>query len=168
MTFDPFQSPPPSAPEQARPVAPASVDRRDWGIVVAGGLALIFSLFDYYTVSVKGLGSDSASAWHGIFGWFGALVALAGSVILAIHVFAPHIRMSIQPRLAALGAFALATLCVLLAWFITPGASSVLGLHIDYGRGAGFYLSLIVIVGGLVLSVLRVRATIGWPRSLSR
>ena len=59
-----------------------------------------------------------------------------------------------------LAGFALGTLCVLLAWFITPGvATGIPG--VDFGRGVGFYLSLIVIVAGLVLSALRLKATGG-------
>src|SRR4051812_21258518 len=57
---------------------PRTVDPLDWGIIAAGLIAFIFSLFQFYkyTLSVAGVGraSESVSAWHGFFGWFGALV----------------------------------------------------------------------------------------------
>lgn len=159
-------SAPPTQPTPAGGAGPdlASVKPMDWGILAAGVLALIFSTFDYYTATAKGPGgsaSDSISAWHGFFGWFAALLALAAAVVLAIHVFAPSVRMAIPVRLTVLGGFALSTLCMIIAGFVTPGAQSFPGVSIDYGRGAGFYLSLIVILAGTVLSYLRLRETGG-------
>jgi len=110
------------------------------------------------------LGIGHWSAWHGFFGWFAALVALAAAAILATSLFAPQVRIPFAVRLICLGGFALATLCVLLAWIIVPGNTrglSAIGLKIDKGHSIGFYLSLIVIVAGLVLSFLRLRATGG-------
>jgi hypothetical protein len=58
---------------------------------------------------------------------------------------------------------------VIIAGFVTPGAKSSgqlsadLGVKvtIDYGRGAGYWLSLIVILAGAVLAYLRLRETGG-------
>jgi hypothetical protein len=172
---------PPGQPASARRggVDPASVKPMDWGIMAAGVLALIFSTFDYYTATAKAAGnsaSDSISAWHGFFGWFATLLALAGAIVLAVHIFAPAVQLRIPVRLTVLGAFLLSVLCMIIAGFVTPGAkssgelSATLGVQvsIDYGRGAGYFLSLIVILAGAVLSFLRLRETGGalpWEKS---
>ena len=167
-----------SQPPEEEPTAgsqafdPKSVDSLDWGILGAGVLAFFFSMFGYYTVKVAvdmpGMGhiseSASAGAWHGFFGWFAALCALAGSAAVAVALFAPQVKLPVPARLAAVGAFALATLCVLVALFVMPGGSATgdfPGVDVDEGRGIGYWLSLIVILGGLALSVLRLQQTGG-------
>jgi hypothetical protein len=143
---------------------PKNVNPLDWGIVGAGVLAFIFSLFDYYTVSVSGGGfsaSDSASAWHGFFGWFAALLALVGAGLVAMDLFAPHVKLPIATRLAGLAAFALATLFVIIALFVIPdgGVGNIPG--VDTGHGFGYWASLIVIIAGLVMSLMRLQQTGG-------
>jgi uncharacterized membrane protein len=175
-----WSAPPPGQPAPARRgLDPASVKPMDWGIMAAGILALIFSTFDYYTATAKAAGSsasDSISAWHGFFGWFATLLALAGAIVLAVHLFAPSVQMRIPARVTVLGTFLLSLLCVVIAGFVTPGAKSSgqlsadLGVKvtIDYGRGAGYWLSLIVILAGAVLAYLRLRGTGGtlpWAKS---
>jgi hypothetical protein len=176
-----WSAPPPSGPRPAPRAGfdPAAVKPMDWGILVAGVLALIFSTFDYYTATAKAAGnsaSDSISAWHGFFGWFAALLALAAAILLAIHIFAPSAQMPIPIRPFVLGGFLLSLLCITIAGFVTPGAKSsgdlseALGVRvsIDYGRGAGYYLSLIVILAGVVLSFLRLResgGTLPWEKN---
>lgn len=182
---DPAWSAPPPPPATGQPAsggAPvnlATVKPMDWGIIAAGILALIFSTFDYYTATAKGPGgsiSNSISAWHGFFGWFAALVALAASALLAVHILAPKAALPVPVRLTVLGGYALSLLCMIIAGFVTPGARSAAdlgagpgsGISIDYGRGAGFYLSLIVILAGGVLSFLRLRETgtkLPWDKS---
>jgi hypothetical protein len=64
-----------------------------------------------------------------------------------------------------LGGYAVAALCVILAGLID---ADKIPSGIDSGRGAGYYLSLIVILAGAVLSFLRLRATGGklpWDKS---
>ncbi|HEY3713092.1 MAG TPA: hypothetical protein VGL39_01095 [Jatrophihabitantaceae bacterium] len=136
---------------------PAAVDRFDWGILAAGFLAFIFSFVSYYTASFHGA-SGSINAWHGFFGWFAMLVALLASGLLAVHIFAPTVQLPVPVRLTVLGGYAVATLCVVLAGLID--AESVPSPY-SSGRGAGYYLSLIVILAGAVLSFLRLRATGG-------
>jgi hypothetical protein len=135
----------------------AAVHRLDWVILAAGVLAFIFSLFDYYTVTVHfGSVSSSASgsAWHGFFGWFAALLALAGAVLVALELFSPQVRVPWPNRLVGLGLFAVATLCVILALFIFP-YGNYSGVGIDEGRGFGYWASLVVIIIGLVASFVR-------------
>ncbi len=185
-------SPPPAAPaapaSPASPAAPASssadafnpaaVNPLDWGILAAGFLALLFSFVSYYTATAKssrlrGSVSESVTAWHGFFGWFAALVALASAVLLAIHIFLPSAKFRFPLRAFVLAGFAVATVCVIIAAFVTPGKASpgllrALDISVDYGRGAGFWLSLIVILAGAVMSFLRLRESGGslpWVRS---
>lgn len=135
-----------------------SANPLDLGIVGAGVLAFLFSLFSYYTASV-GLGSTSGSAWHGFFGWFAALVALAVAALLALHLMGIRPLDAALTRTVALGGFALATLCVLLALFIVPNVINCGGISIcdavNKGHGIGYWLSLIVILAGLALAFLR-------------
>jgi hypothetical protein len=134
-------------------VAFQNANRLDLGIIGAGLLAFIFSLFPYYTVSVKGLGGlggGSTSAWHGFFGWFGVLLALAGAVLVALPLLG--VRLGIPTRVAALGAFAAATLCTLLALFVDPANGGGL---VDIGRGFGFWATFVMVIAGTVLCVMR-------------
>ena len=147
--------PPPAA--QASAFNPADVSPYDWGILAAGFLAFIFSLFSYYTASFAGI-SASESAWHGFFGWFAALVALLSAGLLAVQIFVPATRLPVPVRLTVLIGFAVAALCVILAGLID---AENLPSQVSSGRGAGYYLSLIVILAGGVLSFLRLRETGG-------
>ena len=147
--------PPPAA--QASAFNPADVSPYDWGILAAGFLAFIFSLFSYYTASFAGI-SASESAWHGFFGWFAALVALLSAGLLAVQILVPATRLPVPVRLTVLIGFAVAALCVILAGLID---AENLPSQVSSGRGAGYYLSLIVILAGGVLSFLRLRETGG-------
>lgn len=163
----PAHAAPPPAPADPAPAAPAartgsfdpkSVNPQDWGIIGAGALAFIFSFVSYYTASVGPI-SASINAWHGFFGWFAMLCAVAGAGILAATLFAPQVQLPFPTRLATAGLFAVATLCLLLALFVIPGKVS--GAGVNYGHGAGYWISFIVVIVGLVLSVLRLKATGG-------
>lgn len=135
----------------------------DLGTIGAGLLVFLASLLPYYTVSVDGFGanaSDSATAWHGFFGWFGALLALAGAVVLVLHLLSRALPVPV--RLTVLGLFAAATLCTLLALFVFPGGGcddSFLGGSvcdmIDQGHGIGYWLALLGSIAGTALAALR-------------
>ena len=148
---------PAQPPAQSSAFNPAEVSPYDWGILAAGFLAFIFSLFSYYTASFAGI-SASESAWHGFFGWFAALLALLSAGLLAVHIFAPATKLPVPVRLTVLIGFAVAALCVILAGLIDAES---LPSQLSSGRGAGYYLSLIVILAGGVISFLRLRETGG-------
>jgi hypothetical protein len=125
-------------------------NRSDLVIIAAGVLAFIFSLFPYYTASIGGFGG-SETAWHGFWGWFAALIALVGAVVLALPLFG--MRVSLPTRLLVLICFGVATLCVLIAGLTWPGGDGVPGSVT--GHGFGYWASLVVIVVGLVFAVFR-------------
>lgn len=168
MTFQPpppgDNPPPPPPPGQwgpppgGRPAFdPANVNPLDWTILGLGVLTFIFSFFDYYTASADPF-TASESAWHGFFGWFAMLLALAGSAVVAMELFTPQTKMPWPNRLVGLALYALAVVCMIVAGFVTPGVSgNVPG--VSFGRGVGFYGSLIFILAGTVLSFIRAQQT---------
>src|SRR6478609_2595608 len=88
----------------------------DLGIIAVGILAFIFSLFSYYKYSASAGGisvSATVSAWHGFFGWFAAILALAASILLAVALFT-KVVMPFSVRLAVLVGYAVALVCVIL------------------------------------------------------
>ena len=143
-----------------------SAHKFDLGIIAAGVLTFIFSFLPYYTVELEGFremgltfegASDSATAWHGFFGWFAALVALAVAVVVALHI--AGVRASVPTRLLALAGFGVAAVCVFFALFIIPGGDcqgvQICEVNIDFGHGIGYWLTVLTVLGGRVLSFLR-------------
>lgn len=146
----------------------------DLGLVAAGVLVFLLSFLPYYkgTVetsgSIPGAGSDlfgaesgSWNAWHGFFGWFAALVALAVAGVLVARMLGVRLDGR-QVRLASLIGFGVATACVLMALLVNPlpgeeSKDTFGGVTIEYskGHGVGFWLTLIVVVAGLVLAFRR-------------
>jgi hypothetical protein len=121
-------------------------------------LAFIFSFVSYYTFSA-GPFSVSESAWHGFFGWFGMLAAIVGSAAVGLTLFMPHVKLPMANRLVAVIAYAVAALCVILALFIVPGYLGYDTSGVSKGHGVGYWISLIVILAGLVLSLMRAQQT---------
>jgi hypothetical protein len=151
------------APSRGLSFDPSSVNPMDWAILGLAFLTFIFSFIDYYTVSVSFSGiseSESASAWHGFFGWAAVLLALAGAALVALELFVPQVTLPFPARLVSLGCWTVATLFVILALFIFPGGNYD-GPGLDEGRGFGYWVSLVFIIAGLVLSVLRLKSTGG-------
>lgn len=183
MTYQPPTPPPP--PARSGGFDPKTVNPLDWGIIGAGALAFIFSFISYYTASVdtsgtcpagidasiSSAGSESASAWHEIFGggffaWFAMLFAILGAVSVAIGLFAPTVKLPVAARLGGLGFFAAATVFIIIAIFVSPGDSyeqTFAGCTVEagIGHGFGFWASLVVIIAGLALSLMRFQATGG-------
>jgi hypothetical protein len=165
--------PPPGQPGQpGRPGSggsfdPKSVNQLDWGILGAGVLIFIFSFVSYYSYSGKGGLSDYSvtdNAWNGFFGWFAMLLALIGSAVIALELFMPHMKLPFPNRLVGLACYAVATLSVLLALLVVPdygGGGPGYDSAVDEGHSFGYWVSLILIIVGLVLSFLRFQQTGG-------
>jgi hypothetical protein len=148
---------------------PKSVDPLDWGIIAAGVVALVFSTFNFFTYKVEIAGFStskaSVSAWHGGLAPLAILLAVAAAVLLAVEVIA-KVRLAFPVRLVVLGAFALATLLLLLALFVVPGntggsAAGAFGIKINKGHGIGYWLSLLAVLAGTALSFKRFTDTGG-------
>jgi hypothetical protein len=127
----------------------------DLGIMGIGLLVFLLSLFPtYYTYDIGGF-SGSFNAWHGFFGWFAAVLALAGAAILAAHLLA-KVVMPFPVRLTVLGIFAVALICVIIAGLTWAGRDTG---GVDVGKytahGFTYWVSLILIAGGTALSFLR-------------
>lgn len=164
---------------------PRTVNRLDGTIIAAGVLALVFSFVSYYSYDAvtrqaagpaQHLHIGTLSAWNGFWGWFAALSAIAGSAFVAIEVFAPNVKLPFPSRLAALVAYAVAAVSVVLALFLVPspsvgfgftalqstiGKSGFIVFTLDKGHASAYWLSLIVIIAGFVLSLIRFRAAGG-------
>jgi len=150
------------------------VNTLDWGILGAGLLVFLFSFISFYdggdvtsgghTVTVSGY---SFSAWHeifggGFFGWFAMLFALAGAVVTALGIFQPHVKLPITNRLLTVYLFLAAALFEIVAIFVTPGDSAgYAGFNVDVSlnHGAGFWISLIAVLAGAVLAMMRAQQT---------
>lgn len=147
---------------------PKTVSPLDWGIIAAGVVAFIFSLFRFYkyTLTVGGVheASETVSAWHGFFGWFGVLVALLAALLLAAELIA-RIRFPFATRLVVLGGFVIALICELLALLVVPGDTGGLngafGVRIDKGHSFGYWITLIAVIVGTALAVKRFTDTGG-------
>jgi hypothetical protein len=150
----------------------SNVDPLDWALFGVALVAFIFSFLSFYTATVSATFagrhiSQSAheNGWHGFFGWFAVLLALLASALVAVLIFAPQVKLPASGRLIVLGAYAVATLFIIIAIFVTPGTSGSndlpVGLSVDYGRGVGFWITFIAILAGLVLAFLRYQQTGG-------
>jgi hypothetical protein len=167
-------TPPPAAPAPSGPDYAAQASQAadklkagnplDLGIIGAGLVAFIASLMPFYTVSVSILGTStgsSANAWNGFLGWFGVLVAVVAAGLLVTKLLGISLSLPVPLRDAVLGLFAVATLCLLVALFVTPGGgcddAGIDGLcdGIDIGRGVGYWLALLAAIAGTALSFMR-------------
>lgn len=136
---------------------PKSVHPLDWTIMGIGFLIFIFSFFGYYRWSLGPFGSYSASAWHfggGTFiAWFAMVAALLGTAGTAMALFVPTLKLALPSRVVGLGLFAGSVVLYLIAIF----AHSSFGPN--GGHGFSFWLSLLLAIGGAVVSLMRVQQT---------
>lgn len=186
MTFQP-PPPPPSGPPTPPPgewgpppgqgpsgggnFDPKSVDKLDWGIIGAGVIAFLFSFISFYsgasgTFEGHDVSTDygSASAWTSIFGggffaWFAMVFAVVGAVAIALAIFQPNVKLPISNRLLAVYGFGAGAIFEIIAIFVTPGLDTFGGGSASLDHGAGFWISLIVILAGAVLAIMRAQQT---------
>lgn len=124
--------------------------------VALGVLALIASLLPYYTVSVSYQGmsqSAHANAWHGFFGWAGAILALLGGIVALATLL--KVKVPFSPALVGTILFGLGFIFTLIALFVFPGDTGSIpsDLHVDKGRGVGYWLALVFTLAGTAVSV---------------
>jgi uncharacterized membrane protein YccF (DUF307 family) len=153
----------------------------DIGMIVAAVVIFLLSFFPYYTASVEvkgggdladliggaGSTSESVSAWHGFFGWFAALVALAVAVVLVLRLLGIGLDAATS-RLVVLAGAGVVALCVILALFVFPdGGADLEGgfdlgggitMETSTGHGIGYWLSLLLALGLVAVAALRSKA----------
>lgn len=145
---------------------PKNVNSLDWGIIGAGLVAFVFSTFSFFTYKVELAGfsqKGSTSAWHGGLAPLAILLALIGAGLLAAHVIG-QLPTAVPVRTVVLGAFALASLLLLLALFVVPGntgGAGAFGIKINKGHGIGYWISLLAVLAGTGLSFKRFTDTGG-------
>jgi len=145
---------------------PKSVDVKDWTIIGLGVLAFLLSFGGFYSYSFNAAGgafktSGTVNAWHGFFGWFAVLAALAGAVILALELIA-KVTLPFNVRFVVLILLGLAAVCLLLALLIVPGdtaGAGAFGVKIDKGHGWAYWITLLTSLGAAALAYVRWQAS---------
>lgn len=185
-----YQTPPAYGQHAGVPAAAGSVDPLDVAALAAGPVALILSFFPYYTYTPTVLSrpecaqitpdtpgasslvdlcaGDSASAWHGFFGWFGVLLGVGAALLLAAAVFSPQTRLPVQPRPLSLASYLLGLVSALIALVVIPDwpplhdvfgvsgeSSSAYDQRISNGHGFAYWAVLVVLALGAVTASLR-------------
>ena len=113
---------------------------------------------------------DSASAWHGFFGWFGVVLLVIAALLALEAVLTAQLTLPIPIRLIGAGLAALGTFFVLLALFVIPNWPPSADLITDQSQydqvidgGVGFSWYIVLTLGLIltVLSILRFQQTGG-------
>jgi hypothetical protein len=160
-------NPPPPPPGQWEPPSgqgpsgggsldPKSVNQFDWALMGIGAILFIFSFFDYYSFSY-GPFSASYSAWHTAGGtwlaWFAMIIGVAAAGVVALAIFMPDLKLPMSNRALGVVLFGASTVLYVIAIFA----------HDDFGPNGGhgfsFWLSLILVAAGTVLSLQRAQQT---------
>jgi len=133
-----------------RPVHPTA-----YAVLGAGWLALLCSFLPYYTWEVEFYGSKLdivVNAWHGVFGWAGALLLLAAAMTALVSIRKGDCRTW---RLVVVVITAAAGLvCVVLAGFIVPASEN----NLSTGHHVGYWLSLVAALVSTTCAVVHCRA----------
>lgn len=144
---------------------PKSVNPLDWAIVGIGVVLFIFSFFGYYTYDFGGYSaggisfagvSESFGAWHlGDFfvAWLAMVVGVLAAATVALALFAPQVKLPLGNRVLGLFLFAASFVLYIIGIFA----------HTDFGDagsiGFSFWVSLILALAGVVLSLMRAQQT---------
>ena len=112
-----------------------------------------------------GCATLTESAWGGFLTLLAVLLVLVATAMVVLELFMPHVKLPVPNRLIGLGCYALAALLTILAIFVIPGASyggiDVPDSAVDSGHSFGFWVGLILILAGAVLSFMRFQQTGG-------
>ena len=139
----------------------------DWVLLALGVATLIFSCFDYYHFSSNYAGDKGFSAWHdiaggGFFGWFGVVLPVMATVVLALSIFEPDTGFPLHPRLIALYGWGGGFVCELLALVLHPkfyDDTFTGGAHRHLGHGFAFFVVLALTALGTVVALMRAQQT---------
>jgi uncharacterized membrane protein YidH (DUF202 family) len=150
--------PPPTGP--SRPGGgfdPKTVNPLDWAILGISFLILIpFSFFGYYSFGAGGF-SVSYGAWHTTGGtflaWLAMIIGFLAGVPVALELFMPAFKLPIPSRLLSLYMFAASFILYIIAIFAHDDFGP------DGGHGFSFWLSMILVLAGSVLSLMRMQQT---------
>jgi hypothetical protein len=134
------------------------LDKLDWGVLAAGGIAFIALFLPWYGASVGGF-SATVSGWSAGYGLLGALLLIAAAVfflLLRAEVNLP--KLPVTPLIIILAASALGLLLVVIRWISLPrGGGGVGGLHYSYGGRVGIWIEVVAGVVEVVSAVLLFR-----------
>jgi hypothetical protein len=159
--------PPPAERPVDQIAAIKAVSLRDWALLALGVAVLIFSCFDFYHFTSNFAGSKGFSAWHdiaggGFFGWFGVILPLMATVVLALALFEPDAGFPLDPRLIALYGWGAGFICELLAIVLHPKFFDDTfsgGAHRHLGHGFSFWVVLGLTFLGTVVALMRAQQT---------
>ncbi|TDP98104.1 hypothetical protein [Labedaea rhizosphaerae] len=127
------------------------VSTLEWAGIGAGVLALLASLFPWWSASVSGLinTSVSASAWEvGIGGWLPVLMLIAAAVLVLLPHFGTQVQRLPLIWLILAGA---ATVIIVIRWLTMPSDSEFGVLPADAGFSAGTSFGLFI---GLIAAIV--------------
>lgn len=159
----PQSTPPTSAPGGASPTGTGSrpnplegMHQYDLGLLAAGVLIFVLSFLPFYTVDV--IAVPSGNAWDSFWSWFAVLLGLAATAMILLPKFG--VNLPVPSRLVALGCWALALLCLVIALFTWPYSGEVPAAQKDAfdeatGHGFGLYASLLVAAIATALAFMR-------------
>ena len=144
-----------------------AINAWDWVLMALGVAALIFSCFDFYHFTSNYAGSKGFSAWHdiaggGFFGWFGVVLPVMATVVLALSIFEPDTGFPLAPRLIALYGWGAGVICELLAFVLHPkfyDDTFTGGAHRQLGHGFAFYVLVVLTFAGTVVALMRAQQT---------
>lgn len=158
-----MQPPSGTTPGGPAPVGPRSTPGLDWTLLLVGLATLVASFFDFYRYSSNFAGSRGFSAWHdiagaGFFGWFGVMLAVLGSVVLALTLFGQGIQFFADPRLLCLYGWGAGLVCEVLGIVLHPmfyDHAYSNGYHAELGHGPSFWIVLVLTALGTGIALMR-------------
>jgi hypothetical protein len=143
------------------------LSKRDWTIIVCGGLVLVASFLPWEAASASALGtgySASDSAWNaGFSAWFGSLLCAAAAMAVAARHLGYKVGIrGIGPNLAVCGLAAAGAALLVLRLLTLPRGSGygVLGTSTGgYGPSFGAFAGVALAVVQAIITLANLRAS---------